>query len=636
MLAVFLLLSILGFGSYFTQFFFPHFKPMARLSTLILTGLIISGWLLFISAKYFGYELGLLSTTIIGLSLIINLIASNHLQKSQSLKIKWQKIKKKLKKANWLLIVSIIAWSGVLTQLSITHNFLNKQGAYYSGGGAYGDLALHSTLIHFFGLQPNLDLTSPIYAQQPTAYPFMIDFIAGQLLRSGWSLQLSLIITNLPIMIALILLIYVVIKANKRSTRAWNITLLLFLLNGGVGIAYFFQDWQKSNLNLFHFLLNQPFEYAHLADKNLRWSNIITDYLLPQRGMVVGLAIFALFLVLFFQINRNNKISLKKSLAGMSILIGLSPWWHIHTYITLLPLFGWSLLWWRHQRKLSTKDIVLLILPAVILSIPQLYWQFTNTMNTKFMHFQPGWMKGNQHFILFWIKNMGLEIFIWLGSICIAYKQIKQKKRCDFFLLIFPLIILFILTNLIIFQPHDYDNMKFMLFSYLGVCVVTALWLDKNWPKKNILKIIAIVLITFTISTGFVSVIREMTLSWKIANQSSIMIATKIKQKTNPEGIFLTSDEHNHPVSMLAGRKILLGYRGWLWTHGIDYSQTVTDIELMFAGTPRTLDLLKKYRIKYIYIGENERKKWQANLEFFDQHFPKIISDPNVSIYQVN
>ncbi len=634
MLAWYLLLSILTIGSHFTRFFFRQLELKSQIATWILSGVFITGWLLFISSYFLGYQSSLLIIIILNLILIIIKNIINRKESYNSFKCKITKIKQKLTKINWLFTLIFIFWLAIFSQLTISHNFFQKNNAYFTGGGAYGDLALHATLVYFFGLQPKLDLTSPIYSQKPTSYPFMIDFIAGQFLREGWSLQTSLVITSLPILVAFLFFTYGLMKTAGGSTKSWILMLFLFLFNGGIGILYFFQDWRKSQLNIWKFLINQPLQYAHIARKNIHWSNIVADYLLPQRGMIIGLALFSFFLMLFFKTSNAKKVN-KKNLVGMSFLIGMSPWWHIHTFLTLMPLFIWSLFWWKKQKKLSIKIAILILLPALFLSIPQLYWQLSNTLNSNFIRFQFGWMKNTENFLMFWFKNMGISIFIWVGSILATYQQLQKHKK-SYLILLFPLLILFVLTNLIIFQPHDYDNMKFMILAYLGVCSVASLWIEKHWPKKNFAKISSILLIIATCATGAISVIRETTLNWEIASQQCIKISNEIKEKTDPTGIFLSADKHNHPVTMLGGRKTLLGYRGWLWTHGINYNTTVSDMKLIFSGNPSALSLLDKYQIKYVYLGEVERTEWHANAAFFEKNFPKIIDLNGTQIFQIN
>ncbi len=40
-----------------------------------------------------------------------------------------------------------------------------------------------------------------------------------------------------------------------------------------------------------------------------------------------------------------------------------------------------------------------------------------------------------------------------------------------------------------------------------------------------------------------------------------------------------------------------MGYRGWLWTYGINYGPREKDISSMYSGGKNSKDLLKKYNI---------------------------------------
>jgi len=86
---------------------------------------------------------------------------------------------------------------------------------------------------------------------------------------------------------------------------------------------------------------------------------------------------------------------------------------------------------------------------------------------------------------------------------------------------------------------------------------------------------------------------------------------------------------------MLAGRKVLLGYRGWLWTHGINYQQVEKDVQSMFAGETNTIDLLKKYNIDYVFIGQPELISYYVNISFYNKNFEKIISNPTGDVYKI-
>jgi hypothetical protein len=634
-LSLLLLTSILSFGAVFTQLFFSRSPWYLRIALWFFSGTLVLSWVLFLTTLLVGYGGSQILTLTLSAGCVMYL---GLMTWRQHRTLHWRtQVITALKKTVLSLknhaaaVVIFLIWSVIFAQLAVTHNFLQQPSGLVSGGGAYGDLALHATFTQYFALQPSLDLDSPVYASEKTTYPFLLNFFAGQLLRTGMTLQQSLIVTSLPFMLIFVLFLWRAVRSAGGNTLAWSLAAAFFLLNGGVGIVHFFQDWQTAALPLWEFLLNQPLQYAHLADKNIHWSNILADYFLPQRSSVIGLGLASLFFATFFRA-WHSKAARYHELLGVSILIGIIPFFHVHTYIALFPLLVWCVGWLWHARRISLREGLILIGIPVVLATPQLYWQFFHTFSESFVRFHLGWMSTQSSVLTFWLRNWGAGVLLWLiSSLTLA----RSKKVTPQLVILFPLLVLFGITNIVIFQPHDYDNMKLMLFSYLAVCLISAIEIEKWKVQKKIGKAQVLLLAIAVTLTGAVSVVREMTLRWPIADNGAIAIAERLKSETDPTKIFLTADNHNHPVPMLAGRKVLLGYRGWLWTHGVEYQQVERDVAIIFEGRPRALELLASYQVGYVFISSLEREQFSVNTRFFDDTFEKIVIDQDTSVYKV-
>ena len=51
----------------------------------------------------------------------------------------------------------------------------------------------------------------------------------------------------------------------------------------------------------------------------------------------------------------------------------------------------------------------------------------------------------------------------------------------------------------------------------------------------------------------------------------------------------------------------------------------------------QTKTLISKYNIKYIYVGDRERKKYgQTGLEKFDLFFQEVFQEDGIIIYKTN
>ncbi|MEN8253238.1 MAG: hypothetical protein ABFQ62_02585 [Patescibacteria group bacterium] len=620
MIAILILISSFFLGLSTAKFTKLKFYKLELISFSIILGFIFFTWLSFILILFLGYKLGIIFSLVISFLIFYKNKFKFHFLPAR---------------------LNALAFGGLFfilfAQLFYTHMLQNKPDGLYSGGGSWGDLALHSTYINKFAQQNKFDLSNPVFSTQKTNYPFLINFYSGLLVKYGLSLQLSLIVTGFLLSLASIQLLYfLILKITKSSLTSW-LGSLIFYFNGGLGFIYFFQDWLKSQKNIFSFLFSMKVEYAHLADKNIHWSNIIADYILPQRGFVIGLAIFLLVINLWREYflsrarsrdeNKNSKL-----LILSSIIIGLTPLFHTHTFLTLLGLQIWLSFFEIIKNKSKVKFFVINFGLLILLSTPQLYWQLSGTQSQHFSKLNYAWMKKeDMSLIWFWLKNMGLGfLFLTLGNIYFLKKYRKKFKLLS--KLLIAALILFVITNIVSFQPHVYDNMKFMIYAWLITAITTAILLNNLIRKSRLLFIIIFIFLNLT---GFLSVLRESYTSWQIIDNKNMEIAEQIKNLTPADAIFLTSDDHNHLVPMLTGRSIVMGYRGWLWTHGIDYSQTERDIAKIFRGDKEAKNLLKKYNINYVYIGRSEKEKFKANTNFYENNYKKIYSNKNVSIYEI-
>ena len=78
-----------------------------------------------------------------------------------------------------------------------------------------------------------------------------------------------------------------------------------------------------------------------------------------------------------------------------------------------------------------------------------------------------------------------------------------------------------------------------------------------------------------------------------------------------------------------------MGYRGWLWTYGIDYGSREKDVRTMFYGGKDTKNLLKQYRVDYVVIGPSEKSNYSANETFFAKNYPLFYQQDQTKIYQI-
>ncbi|MDQ5950738.1 MAG: hypothetical protein QG639_14, partial [Patescibacteria group bacterium] len=302
------------------------------------------------------------------------------------------------------------------------------------------------------------------------------------------------------------------------------------------------------------------------------------------------------------------------------------PFFHMHTFLVCLCLLVWFLIGLIDKKKLTIKQAVFMAIPAA-LGVFQLLFVASEK---SFLSLDLGWLAEQVNIFTFWWRNMGLSLLLLFIPPALFWKQFQKN---DFEkLLLLPAVGIFILCNIFVFQPNPWDNMKFFSLGFVLSAIIAAAVLTKYW-QTPLAKIGISALLVLTSISGILSIIFVSQNSFTVATKQDLHLAAAVTE-TPPESIFLTADTHNHPVPMLAGRAVVRGYRGWLWTHGIDYQQTDRDIENIYRGVTAT-DLLKKYSVDYVYIGPYERNQYQIDEEFFKARYRTIYQDNTTTIYKI-
>lgn len=639
MVALLILLGSLTTGWAITRFFRLVLYKVEFLALAAVIGLMVSTWLFFLAIFALGYSNGIF----VGLAMQITTTIVGWYYHQKQLFPKWLPLTTAEKR---LGAASIVLWLIFTGYLFSTHFFLPKAGGLDSAGSTWGDLGLHSTLINYFAQQQTPSLDSPVYARENLTYPFLLDFYTALLVRTGLSVRDSLLATSLYLSFCIGALFYFCLKRILKSPWVAASGSFLFFLNSSTGLYYLFQEWQSSGISLWNFLRNLPEGYVHYHQVNLDWPQFMYDYFLPQRGILAGFAVFLTVCILVHSyLYPGKKAAISTSIYSVSIfiaiLLGLLPLFHIHTFFTLVLVVGWCLMVGWYSKKISFKKLIPAFGVLAVLSVPQLWWQFSQTFHTGFVSLHLGWLSDKStriHFqpmvwLWYWVRNLGLEFFLTLVGV--YFLQKKEPRNSFLVLLAVPLTALFLICNLFSLQPSIWDNSKFLFYShFLFICLSLYGLLHLPLAKGKRIIVISVALFLL-LSGGLIATLRESQMHWQLASSDEIAVAQQLQKMTPPNAIILTGGSHNHPVTMLAGRPTLVGYRGWLWTYGIDFAGTDRELYEMYAGDQNSLGLLHDYHISYVYIGQLELNEFSANENYFRAHFPAIIDTPTARVYAV-
>ena len=113
-----------------------------------------------------------------------------------------------------------------------------------------------------------------------------------------------------------------------------------------------------------------------------------------------------------------------------------------------------------------------------------------------------------------------------------------------------------------------------------------------------------------------------------------LVLAERVREETETEAVFATGQQHNHPIHVMAGRVVVMGYPGWLWSQGYDYAQRQQDLKAIFTLSPDADRLLQEYGVDYVVVGPYERERLEADAEAFRARFPSVIRSETYEIFR--
>ena len=333
-----------------------------------------------------------------------------------------------------------------------------------------------------------------------------------------------------------------------------------------------------------------------------------------------GTLIMLLFYILFVEKNEEGRDD-RMLLLFAGVLTGLLPMFHMYSYICIMIAAGlffvMSVAGKKRDARLM-KNWPCFIVPALLLALPQVFL-LLGQVGESFMRVQVGWMADSLTDIpWFWIKNMGVELLLLLAGLFVI-----GRDKLKFYL---PFAGIFVVANVIIFQPWDYDNHNFFSFWLLASAPLMAAALLRIWDLRMVGKPLCVILLVIAVLTGAILADFMLARPYVVFTKDCVSVAGWIEQNTPPDAVFLTGDVHNHPVTCLAGRKSFLGYTGWLYTHGIKTDTRQNAVAVMFnANSPADLyGRMAQNGIGYVYLGPEELNSntYIINRKLFDAMIP--------------
>ena len=271
------------------------------------------------------------------------------------------------------------------------------------------------------------------------------------------------------------------------------------------------------------------------------------------------------------------------------------------------------------------------------MALPQLFiWTFNQAGSEGFVKFAPFWVNVDDPNFWFWIKNWGI------AALFVVPAFLNTGKRNKIVMLGAALI--FVIAELILFQPLAYDNNKLFFVAYMiSIIVISEYFLavfDKLKGVKGRYFLAVLVIIAGTLS-GVLTIGREYHSGamYQTFSKADLEYAEFVKDNTDSQATFAAYYNHLNPTAVLAGRQMYFGGEMWMGSHG--YGSLVSDRKKVLNqlyGASSSGDLKEVARendIDYVVLSNNELGNLSVNQSAFSG-LDKVYDQGGIRLYKID
>lgn len=505
----------------------------------------------------------------------------------------------------WAVAMAVLLWL-VFSRVIV----VDAAGAMSTGYvNNLGDLPLHMQISAGFAYGQNFPPQDPTYAGTGFAYPYMADFVTAMLLAAGASMHDAFLLTNMALGLALVALLHRLTRELTRDRLAALLAPVLVLLSGGLGWIVMLREAAAGEQGLLPFVRALPHDYTIGLD-GYRWGNAVTSLLVPQRGLLFGMAVALVVLLLLLRLLRrppspaaangdgwerpawaisrrdiSDAIRHRPEAPVAGLLTGLLPLVHAHTFAVVIGTAFLLGVFYRQWRERRWPPWAVYVVAALAIALPEIWWSTRGSLGSAgtFFGIELGWDHGSTDPVVFWLLNTG--VFIPLIVLALAVPRLRDAMPRDLVLFSIPFAAWFVLPNLVKLAPWVWDNIKVLIYWYVGFVPLVALviaWLLRDRLALRIAGLAIVVTMTLAGALDIGRVLSGQTLYGEF-DGDALGIARAIVRETPPRALILHAPIWNAPV-FLTGRQSLLGYPGHVWSRGLDYAPREADIKTIYAG----------------------------------------------------
>ena len=506
--------------------------------------------------------------------------------------------------------IALLAIPLLLIVLFIFHGMWWTSTGPLTSFKGWGDGAYHLGMVQQFIAQRTFALTHPFLGNTPLIYTFFINLASAILIKEGASISIGWYAPLFLYAAAFVLFLYLLGRELLHKKTLAYLLVLLSLLGAGMGYIWFAQNvatiYTHQGLSAaLHVVLNPPLQYTQLDNRtsgipasqqvplNIQWIVPIESFFSHQRSFIPGVGL-GILLVVGMWVYRNTK-TLWKWVGAVGIL----PLIHSHSFLAVSIIAACAMGAYAYTQWHARRDLWMTIIKSIILffllAIPQIMYiqgrvfAPTTGQQPSFMRLWFGWMMcthttswfacdpgipgTDTSIIIYWIKNFG---FIFIGWVTALAYIVLTKDRTKKIIAALSAA-LFIIPNVMLFQPWEFDNNKFIFYWWMSaIAVMLIAWnaYAATAQKKWIPSILIVMVLIGSFPAGIIDAYSQAksfitgSEAYTYYGPAQERAAQWIQTHTDPRALFLTAPTPDQFVPLITGRQLYIGYKGWLWSQG--------------------------------------------------------------------
>ncbi len=528
--------------------------------------------------------------------------------------------------------------------------FEGPDGLFITNVGNLGDFPFHTAVTTSFAYGHNFPPQNPIFSGTPFAYYYIVDFLASITIAAGATLRDGLFLVTLVLGGSLLALIHRWARDLTANAAAARLAVPLFLFSGGLGWVLLFDESRQLRNGLIGAFLGSDARYTIQPEGVLRFQNAVTGLLGPQRGILLGMGLAVIvFTLIWRRLNERpaavvppSDVAIARARVEWSapmlvagVLTGALPLVHTYAFGVVLGTAFLLAVLFREWRAGRWRDWLSYVIPALAIGLPTLFvaTQGIGAGLGSYFALQIGWDSGAANPLYFWFANAGLFIPILFLAYVWDWEPPLLSRKLTLYSLAF--MSWFVVANVFRLAPWIWDNIKVLIFWWLGGVPVAALFLVRIWNGRTMARVFAVFVALALMTAGALDIARS-TIGPSVYREwdpDAIAFAEQVRLRTPPAAVILTDPTWNTPI-YLTGRPVFMGYNGWLFSYGLPWADRDREARAMYAGGSDAKDLLATNAIEYIALGPEERRDVAPNESFLKQ-FPLAVEVGAYQLYQV-